>query len=430
MSLQTLQLRLSKIHVRAPRRLVLADARSTQGMEMLLLTVFIVCVFIYGLVSRRLSGSLLTAPILFMACGIVAAKLIPAQDLTEGSLGNFLTIAELGLVLLLFSAASKTDLRELRRDGVLSARLLSVGMLLTIGCGAGLAVWIFPQLSWWHAGILAAILAPTDAGLGQVIVESKQVPKDVRESLEVEAGLNDGLSVPFLLFFIALSQAGTESDVSLMQFVIEQLVYGALIGAVIGLLGGALLEFSRRRDWMADSTQQLAIIALPVLCILAAEAFHASMFIAAFVAGLTTQYHYRDATPESWSFSAQTGEFLNYAVFFLFGLLAFEALPFINGWYVLYALGSLTIVRMVPVSLALLGSGLSWAKIAFMGWFGPRGLASIVLGLVFLEQQESSDTTELIKVAVIVTVLLSILLHGMSARVGINWLARRHGSGE
>jgi NhaP-type Na+/H+ or K+/H+ antiporter len=168
-------------------------------------------------------------------------------------------------------------------------------MLLTIAFGGVVARLVFPQLSVWEAGILAAILAPTDAGLGQVIVNSPRVPLSIREALNVEAGLNDRLSVPFLLFFIALAAARIEGGaVSLTQFIVEQLGFGTLVGLAIGLGGGWLMGFARRKEWVADSFQQIGVVALPLLCLVVSEMVDASMFIASFVAGLAVQVGFKD----------------------------------------------------------------------------------------------------------------------------------------
>jgi NhaP-type Na+/H+ or K+/H+ antiporter len=280
----------------------------------------------------------------------------------------------------------------------------------------------------WQAGILAAILAPTDAGLGQVIVTSPLVPARIREALNVEAGLNDGLSVPFLLFFIAVAGVGAAGHgASLTRLIVEQLGFGTLVGVGIGLAGGLLLGLAHRRGWMHEPVQQLGVVALPLLCIVASEAVAASMFIAAFVAGLAVQVGFKQAGGHSVDFAETWGQVLNASVFFLFGALVARAWPELGLTHVLYAVLSLTVVRMLPVALALLGTGLSRATVAFMGWFGPRGLASIVLGLVYLEHAAGRAEPPAIRLAVIATVLLSILAHGLSAQPGIAWLARRDG---
>lgn len=392
---------------------------------MLLLGIFIACVFVYGLLSRRLDGSLLTAPMLFTLAGMLVAWVLTPGLAMESGGHAFLGVAELTLVLLLFTDASHTSLRELRRDGALSVRLLTVGMLSTIALGTLLAWSLFPALGLWYAAIIATILAPTDAGLGQVIVNSKDVPENVRETLNVEAGLNDGLSVPLLLFFIVMTGVEAyQSEGVLLHYVIEQLGYGAVIGLLVGGVGGLLLAVFRRLDWLAPEGEQMAILSLPILALLLSEAAEASMFIAAFVAGLALQWRYQPRNREG-SFYGLLGEWLGHSVFFLFGLIAAGALLDLHWQYVLYGLLSLTVIRIGPVLLALIGTSLTARQRLFMGWFGPRGLASIVLGLVFLERHGEGAGVELINQLVVVTVLLSIFLHGATASAGIRWLGEK-----
>src|SRR5262245_1687078 len=350
---------------------------------MTLLAVFISLLFFHSLVSGRLEPTVVTAHIVFPFVGILVTLLMPQMRDLQTDRKLFLHVAEIGLVLLLFTDASRTQLKVLKNIRNLPVRLLSVGMLLTILLGGLAALLVFPKLSIWEAGILSAILAPTDAGLGQIIVNSTRVPMKIRQALNVEAGLNDGLSVPFLLFFMALAGSAEEAHLTLTRFIIEQLGYGALIGAGIGLLGGRLLGIAHKREWIAHSAQQLATVALPLLCLLASPAAGASMFIAAFVAGLAVQVGFKEAGQHSIEFVEEWGQLFNLSVFFLFGLLIARSWSEFNGAHALYAILSLTVVRMLPVAISLIGARLSRPTILFMGWFGPRGLASIVLGLVY-----------------------------------------------
>jgi NhaP-type Na+/H+ or K+/H+ antiporter len=395
---------------------------------MMLMAAFVLIVFLYSLVSRRLARTFITAPILFTAAG-AAAMFVPALA-TQLTLDRkvLLLVAELGLVMTLFTDASRISLSQLKRGRSLPIRLLSAGMLLTLLLGAVCAVVLFPGLSWWEAGILAAILAPTDAGLGQVIVSSERVPQRIRQALNVEAGLNDGLSVPFLLLFIALAAAEEGSagaGTVLTGFLGEQLGYGTLIGLGIGVAGGWLLGLAYRKRWMAPSLGQLGVVALPLLCVLASEAAGASMFIAAFVAGLAVQVGFSEAGQHSVEFADDWGQLFNYAVFFLFGSVVANTLAHFTPAVLFYAVLSLTLVRMGPVALALLGTRLSRATVLFMGWFGPRGLASIVLGLVYLEHETRLEGESTIRLAVIATVLISIFVHGLSAQPGIKLYAKK-----
>jgi len=395
---------------------------------MTLIAVFITVVFLYSLVSRRLEQTVITAPIVFSAAGALMLLLPSAAQELAIDRKSFLLIAEIGLVMTLFTDAARVAPRLLEKNGGLPVRLLTVGMLLTIALGAVGAMVILGGLSWWEAGIIAAILAPTDAGLGQVIVASDRVPQRIREALNVEAGLNDGLSVPFLMFFIALAAAqhsGGDVTGVLGRFLREQLGYGALIGVVIGLAGGYLLEASRRREWITPPLIQLGVVALPLLCVIASEATHASMFIAAFVAGLAARVGFSKVGQHSIEFTEDWGQLFNFFVFFLFGVLVAREWNNFTPAVLLYAVASLTLVRMVPVAIAFAGTGLSRTTVLFVGWFGPRGLASIVLGLMFLEHEADLPGEPTIRLTVMATVLLSIIAHGLSAKPGIDLYARK-----
>jgi len=393
---------------------------------MTFIVAFACLVFAYALLSGRLERSVVTAPIAFTGAGMAGALLVPDLHLTPLNRELWLGIAEAGLVLLLFTDASRTDLKLLNSVRSLPVRLLALGMPLTMLIGALCALAVFPQLSIWEAAILGAILAPTDAGLGQIIVNSPRVPMCVRQALNVEAGLNDGLSVPFMLFFIALAVAGTSgTEASLTRYVVEQLGYGTLIGLGLGLGGGWLLGAAHGRRWLAPAWQPLGVVALPVLCALASEATGASMFIAAFVAGLAVQVRYREAGQHAVEFTEGWGQLLNLAVFFFFGAQLVHTWSAFRPEHLLYAILSLTLARMLPVAVALAGTGLSRATTVFAGWFGPRGLASIVLGLVYLELEARLPGEPTIRLTVILTVGISIFAHGLSARPGIERYARR-----
>lgn len=393
---------------------------------MIFIAIFVLTVFLYSLVSRRLESTVITAPILFTLVGMLLYKLPPAFTDPELKRQGSLLIAEIGLVMTLFTDAAHINLKSLTASGSLPTRLLTTGMLLTIVLGAAGAMLVFPELSWFEAGILAAILAPTDAGLGAIIVNSPYVPTRIRQALNIEAGLNDGLSVPFLMCFIAMALQSNEDATSVLgRFIGEQIGYGSLIGIGIGAVGGGLLAQANRKQWMAEPMQQLALVAIPLLCVLASEASGASMFIAAYVAGFAVQFGFADAGRHSVEFTETWGQLFDFFVFFLFGLIVARSWTQFEYTHLLYAGLSLTLVRMLPVALALAGTGLSRSTILFMGWFGPRGLASIVLGLVYLERQANLPAETTIRLTVMATVLLSIFGHGLSALPGISFYAKR-----
>jgi sodium/hydrogen antiporter len=393
---------------------------------MTLIGVFILLVFVHSLISRRLERTVLTAPILFTVAGMLTLLLLPGERGAGAHRELLLWLAEIGLVMTLFTDATSVTLSSLRGNKSLPLRLLSTGMLLTILLGLLGALLVFRRLSLWEAGILASVLAPTDAGLGQIIVSSPRVPMRIRQALNVEAGLNDGLSVPFMMFFIALAHSGSDgAGAVLTRFVVEEIGYGLSIGLVIGITGGSLLGLAHRRGWAAGPFQQLGLVTLPLLCVIASEPVGASMFIAAFFAGLVVQIGFKEAGKHSVEFTEHWGQLLNFLVFFVFGLLVARGLTQITFAAVLYAVLSLTVVRMLPVAVALIGTRLSKATVLFMGWFGPRGLASIVLGLVYLEQESKLPGESTICIAVTVTVLISIFAHGLSALPGISLYARK-----
>lgn len=387
---------------------------------MVLATIFVLLIFCYSLVSRLIGRSVVTGPIIFTTAGILVPAFLPVSIEIEEHLKTLLLVAEMGLVLLLFTDASRIKLKHLRSLQRMPARLLSIGMLLTIFLGGVAALLVFPNLSIWEAGIIAAILAPTDAGLGQVIVSSPRVPVRIRNALNVEAGLNDGMSVPFLMFFIAMAQSGSEGGGVLTRFLVEQLGFGVLIGIGIGLFGGLLLGWAHRKKWMGESLEQLGLVSLPILSIIFSEPSGASMFIVSFVAGMACQIGFKDAGEHSVEFTEGWGQLFNFFVFFFLGLMVPQGWSRVEADCVIYAILSLTLIRMLPVAIALIGTHLHRSTVLFMGWFGPRGLASIVLGLVYVEQEARLPGEPTIRLVVTMTVLLSIFSHGLSALPGIS----------
>ncbi len=393
---------------------------------MLIALGFILVVFFYSLIAERLERTILSTPMLFTVAGMLLFLVAPAPVEAEEQNAIFLTIAEIALVLLLFVDATRIDLRVLRANESLPARLLAIAMPLTILLGALVAKLVIPQLTFWEAAILAALLAPTDAGLGEAVVKNPRVPLRIRESLNVEAGLNDGLSVPFLLLFIGMATAQAEhAGQVLLRFMVEQLGFGLLVGLTIGMVGGFLLAKFQQRGWTRPALEQPGLLALPLLCYIAANPVGASPFIAAFTAGLVLKIAFRRADQSLTEFSDQEGHLLGNFIFFLFGLIIMRWWPSLTATAAVYAVLSLTLVRMLPVAISMISARLSAASILFLGWFGPRGLASIVLAMVYLEHEAYLPGEPLIIGAVAVTVLLSIFAHGLSATPGIKLYARQ-----
>lgn len=261
------------------------------------------------------------------------------------------------------------------------------------------------------------MLAPTDAALGQAVVSDKRVPERIRQALNVESGLNDGLSIPFLFLFTGFAISAAEvSAQGWLAFAGEQIGFGVLTGLAVGIAGGWLVDRAVRHDFMTGTFQQLVMIGFAILAWALAEAVGGNGFIAAFVAGLSAGRITEVCSEKILDFTEDEGQLLNLTVFFIFGV---SAVGFLQGagWEVyLFGLLALTVVRMLPVAIALLGTGLRWTSVAFMGWFGPRGLASIILALVVIEEEPELPAIPTVMAAMTVTVLASVFAHGISAR--------------
>jgi NhaP-type Na+/H+ or K+/H+ antiporter len=394
---------------------------------MILLGIFLTVVYLFSLISKRAQKTILTAPIVFTLAGMFAYLVLP--DTSQATINNkaVLVIGEITLALVLFSDALRINLRRVMREYQLPSRLLGIGMPLTIILGGLVALALFSDFSIWEAAILATILAPTDASLGAAIMHSKRVPAIIRRALNLESGLNDGLSIPLLMLFIGLASVTSPGqDRSWIVFTAQQIGFGLLVGLVIGWLGGWLAANAEKKGWMTKSAQQLALVAIAILSWwLAEKVIGGNGFIAAFIAGALVREGYQEAHERMQEFSEAWGDLLIYLIFFFFGLMAMPQLENLIGSYWIYALLSVTLVRMLPVGLAMLGTRLHISSILFLGWFGPRGLASIILGLIFLEQKTNLSVEPVIILAVISTVLLSIFAHGISAAPAINLYARR-----
>jgi NhaP-type Na+/H+ or K+/H+ antiporter len=373
--------------------------------------------FGYSLVSGRLERASISAPMAFVAAGIVLGPDVTGITDLELTSETGLLLAEVALVIVLFSDASRINVAALRENEALPARLLGIGMPLTIGLGTIAAALLLTEIEFWEAAMIAAVLAPTDAALGQAVVSSKRVPARIRQALNVESGLNDGLSIPFLFLFTGLAVA--EADVTAtgwVGFALEQIGYGAAVGFAVGLCGSWLIDRAARRSWMTGTFEQLSIIALALGAWSLAGEIGGNGFIAAFVAGLAASRVTEFCSIKILDFTEDEGQLLNLAVFYIFGI---SAIGFLDaaGWeVVVFGLLSLTVVRMLPVAIALIGAGLRSSTVAFLGWFGPRGLASIILALVVIEEEPELPAIDVLFAAMTVTVLASVVAHGISAR--------------
>jgi NhaP-type Na+/H+ or K+/H+ antiporter len=380
----------------------------------------------FALISGRVQRSIITGPMVFVVFGFVVARGLGVVELEiEDPLIQ--TLAELTLVLVLFTDASRIDLGLLRREHTLPVRLLSVALPLCIALGTLLAILLFPELTVWEGAVLAAMLAPTDAALGQAVVSLPLLPVKIRQALNVESGLNDGIALPVFLLLLACAGAAehTAPVSDWVRFATLQLVLGPLVGIAVGYFGGKLVDRGSRSGWINRSFQDLSALGLSILAFALAELVGGNGFIAAFTAGLTLGNTSRAICSCLYEFAEAEGQLLTLLIFTVFGAvmvpLVFDQL----SWQVIvYAAASLTIIRMLPTALSLVGAHLQPDTVLFLGWFGPRGIATILFALLMLERAALPGGEQILVVAM-TTVLFSVFAHGVSAYPGAHWYAAR-----
>lgn len=373
--------------------------------------------FAYTLLSGRLQQTPVSAAMVFLIGGwMLSPSLLGWLHLSFDSEG-LRTLTEFTLALILFTDAAKANLAMLRNSARLPIRLLGLGLPLTIVVGALLAHLLFPAWPLLEAGLLAVALAPTDAALGQPVVTNPAVPAPLREDLSAESGLNDGICVPFLLFLLTLAAGWlqpTQQVAVLGRFFFAQIGVGVLVGVFLAMVGCTLRDRCLDRGWVAPDWRPLLAVALPVLAFTLAQVLGGSGFIACFCAGLAMAGLSRRSQEQDLVAAEGAGDVLSLITWMAFGAVVLpRALAAITPAAVAYALLSLTLVRMLPVALALAPMGLRWSTRLFIGWFGPRGLASIVFAVMVLESglphgQAIADVLAL-------TVALSVIAHGFSA---------------
>jgi NhaP-type Na+/H+ or K+/H+ antiporter len=380
-------------------------------------------IFVWATLSARLERFDVTAPITFILAGLLLTHGPLAPLGYAPSNGTVKTLAEITLVLVLFCDASRVGLRDLRTDMGLCVRLLAIGLPLTIGLGTLIALPVVGGASLWLALLVGAALAPTDAALGAGMMVNSAVPLRIRRLINVESGLNDGIATPFVLIALAgLGSSGHAAGIGPAEAAAE-LVLGVAIGAVVGGVGGYLVKVASDRGWVAGSFAGSAVLALAICAYASSLALHGNGFIAAFVGGLAYRAAGGERGERMVPFVEETSALVSLLVWLAFGAVAvvpaFEGLTWPD---VLYAVLSLTLIRMLPVAVALAGARLGRTTVAFVGWFGPRGLASVVFALLALE--EIGEHAAGPAIAIIgFTVLLSVVAHGVTA----DPLARRYG---
>lgn len=385
------------------------------------LTVLVLC---YAAVSGLVKRWYVAPALIFVALGMILGPY--GLDLIEvpGETAAFTILAQLALTLILFNQASHVDLRNAFHRGHLTLRLLAIGVPLTFALGTLTAILLLPVLPLWEAVCLAVIVAPVEVALIDALIEDERIPSRVRNALSVESGLYDGFALAALFAAVAIASERADSEASnWVWFTVRTEVVSVVVGVGVGLIGGMLIAKSRERGWMSDTWAQLATVAVALVSFGLGEQVHASGFVAAFVCGLTFAFvsPAGDERPALTEVPDATAQLLELLVFSLFGGFAVIAAWRDAGWrVVVFAVVSVVVVRVVAVFIALARSGLPARHTFFIGWFGPRGIGTLVLGLLVVDSGEITHEPLIVQAAVL-TVTFSLILHSATAAVGIKW---------
>jgi len=372
-------------------------------------------VLAFGLLAGRLEGSPLTLPMAFTAIGLVLAPgVLGVLDLDVSNEGVSI-LAEATLAVVLFTDASRMDLATVARHHALAQRMLVIGLPLAIVVGTGVGLVLLPDLPVAAVALLAATLAPTDAALGQAFVTDESLPARIRQTLNVESGLNDGLAVPFITVLLDIARQDAGSVLGYVGLFASLVGIGVAAGVLAGGLGGGVLARAAAGGFTTATTQRLATLAIAAIAFAGSELLGGNGFVAAFTAGLVVGATARSLLPQTTGFAEAEGQLLTLLTFLLFGTIVVVDVLGELSWQILaYALASLLVVRPAAVALSLLGSGVSRGTVMFLGWAGPRGLASIVYA-VLIAESAGVPQREVVFLIAAWTILLSIYLHGVSA---------------
>ena len=384
---------------------------------------------LYSLVSRRLSTTAVTGPMVFVTAGLILGSDALGVLDVEASSEQVTLLLEVTLAVVLFTDATKINAGNWRAEAFVPARLLTWGLPLTVMFGAVVAALMFTSLGIWEAALIGAILAPTDAALGQAVVTNPRVPQRIRQALNVESGLNDGIALPLVLVFLAAAEETAQGGGSLgglLRFLGQEILVAAAIGIVFGWLGAKAIIHANNRKWISHTWLQIGALALAVAAYGLAVPLGGSGFIAAWLAGLTLGAMIRGQVDGLSEFAESLGSVLTMASFFVFGaILLGPALGSLTWQIAVYAILSLAVLRGAAVALSMIGSGLRPVTVQFMGWFGPRGLASIIFAGLIVEDAVLAGS-DLIVTLTMVTVGLSIYAHGATSWFGSESYGRWH----
>ena len=392
--------------------------------ELAILALFI---FIYSMVAGRVERSIISGPMVFVVAGFLMGPYGMDWLSGDATSTDLRTLADLTLALILFIDAANADMSILKRQFRIPSRMLLLGLPGAIALGFGFAVLMFDQLSLYEAAILGVMLAATDAALGKAVITNKIVPSRIREGLNVESGLNDGICVPILLFFVALAVSGDgESSSSAIALVAEELGIGMAVGLGLAFAGASMLRWCAKQGWVTEIWKQVTVIGLALASFAIAQSLHGSGYIAAFTGGMLFGFLAGDSTHKLVLAAEGTGETLALVTWLLFGAMVIgPALQAFSWEVVAYALLSLTVIRVVPIFVSLSGLGESVSSRLFLGWFGPRGLASIVFAIIVINAEVPH--AQPLALVVICTVFFSLIAHGVTAHPLAKWIGRKEG---
>ncbi|KYJ86364.1 cation:proton antiporter [Sulfurovum riftiae] len=372
----------------------------------------------YGLFSRLLGKYNISGPMVFTMVGILLSPLVMGGEPIKVN-GDVVQItAEITLILVLFGDSSALNLTQLKKHWRLPFRLLFVAMPITIVIATLTGIYFFPNESLLYVLLLALILAPTDAALGKIVVSDERIPKVVRNTINVESGLNDGVVFPVLLTVLAMIVSNSDTAQSgWMTYIAQQVIIGAVAGGFAGWAGANMMMKAVKRGWMEEQYSNLAPVALAIFSFYFAEHFGGNGYISAFFSGLflgNTSEYLRERVE---NFVESEGELLVMISFLIFGLVF---IPITIEYWSLKALGfailSLTVLRMIPVIIGFGFFKIDLSTRLFYGWFGPRGIASILYILVAVGHIGGIQGHEEIFAVASLTIFLSIFLHGFSAQ--------------
>ena len=392
--------------------------------------VLVIFAFAYSVIAGRVERSAVTGPIIFIAFGLIAGPYGFGFLNMDVQTVELRVVADLTLALVLFIDAANADLNVLRSHAKIPRRMLLIGLPLCIALGAVTGLVIFPDISFYEICILATMLAATDAALGKGVVSNKAVPARIREGLNAESGLNDGMCVPVLLVFLALATgSGGEDGGTLLtlKLVAREIGIGLAVAGVLTLVGVQLMAISIKRGWFTEVWVQIPVVTLALACFATAQTLHGSGYIAAFVGGLLFGHFAKEETHRLVMAGEGIAELLAMLTWLIFGAVVVgQSWAGMTVDVVLYSLLSLTVIRMLPNVIALTGSGERLETKLFLSWFGPRGLASIVFFIIVANANLPSESV--MEHIVVCTVTLCVIAHGLTANAWAKGIARRFNS--